>query len=95
MPRAGVKMDSKEMAEEAHKHMFQLSGFSHIWALLHEWFKVGQVRINTFPREISIFGLFYDVVSCLVLYTVDCMNISLGLPSSFDSGNTQLSRNID
>jgi hypothetical protein len=43
MPRAGIKMNSKEMAEKAHKHMFQLSGFSHIWALLQGWFKVGQV----------------------------------------------------
>jgi hypothetical protein len=82
------------MAEKAHKHMFQLSGFSHIWALLHGWFNVGQVRINT-SQEISIFGLFYPLVSCLVLYTVDWMNISLDLPSSFDGGNNQISWNID
>jgi hypothetical protein len=47
------------MAEKAHKHMFQLSGFSHIWALLHGWFKVGQVRINTFPSDIH----FWTVLS--------------------------------
>jgi hypothetical protein len=43
MPRAGIKMDLKEMAEKAHKHMFQPSGFSRVWALLQGWFKVGQV----------------------------------------------------
>jgi hypothetical protein len=59
MPRAGIKMDSKEMAENAHKHMFQLSGFSYIWALLQGWFKVGQVGINTFPRDIH----FWTVLS--------------------------------
>ncbi len=55
----GSRWDSKEMAEKAHKHMFQLSGFSHIWALLQGWLKVGQVWINTIPRYIH----FWTVLS--------------------------------
>jgi hypothetical protein len=60
MPRAGIKMDLKEMAEKAHKHMFQPSGFSRVWALLQGWFKGGTGLNEYFPKR-------YPFLDCFIL----------------------------